>query len=81
MLKCDPEQRIGFADLIDELSPVLMANLERIKRLHSPPALKKEPVARDKQDRNSLLQQQIRGIEQQFQKVMARRTLHLQPHN
>lgn len=81
MLKCDPEQRIGFADLIDELSPVLMANLERIKILHSPPLTKAPSVARAKQDRNSLLHQQIRGIEQQFQKAMARRTLHLQPHN
>ena len=55
MLKCDPEQRIGFADLIDELSPVLMANLERIKILHSPPLTKAPSVARAKQDRNSLL--------------------------
>ena len=35
MLKKDPDERIDFAELIDELNPLLQANLESIKRVHS----------------------------------------------
>jgi predicted CopG family antitoxin len=35
MVKKDPYERIDFAELIDELNPLLQSNLEAIKRVHS----------------------------------------------
>lgn len=35
MLKKDPNERIDFARLIDELNPLLQQNLEAIKKVHS----------------------------------------------
>ena len=35
MVKKDPAERIDFAELIDELNPLLQTNLESIKRVHS----------------------------------------------
>lgn len=35
MVKRDTESRIDFAQLIDELNPLLQSNLEAIKKVHS----------------------------------------------
>jgi len=35
MLKKDVKERLGFAELIDELNPLLQANLHAIKQIHS----------------------------------------------
>lgn len=35
MLKVDPNQRISFEELIDELNPILTKNLEAVRRIYS----------------------------------------------
>lgn len=35
MLKKDPRDRIDFVELIDQLNPLLIKNLDCIKRIHS----------------------------------------------
>ena len=38
MLQSDPRRRVDFAQLIDQLNPVLLLNLQAIKQLHTPSA-------------------------------------------
>ena len=42
MLQCVPEERIDFAELIDQLNPILAKNLMNIKELYNPKAKEKK---------------------------------------
>jgi hypothetical protein len=44
MLKKDPRERIDFVELIDQLNPLLIKNLDAIKRIHSCNVQRETPV-------------------------------------
>ena len=79
MLKKDPAQRVDFSQLIDQLNPVLLKNLQSIKELHSPACTHSKPMVQSQlipvaPERN-ILREQLERMEDSFQKVMNKRTL------